>query len=230
MKTLTVHKLELQAAVLAARLSIDICNALTIPIQHIFLLSDSTIVLQWLKSLDKQPIFIANRVSEFLETTSADQWNHVATSDNPADAGTRGMSSEALACSNWLRGPDFLRTVDFPFIPDTSVLDNLQREKSTPSPPKLVECFVVNSSKTGDTINYKRFSSYPKLVRVVCYIFRLLPKHRNFRTADKSVVDPAELRRAEEGLIFLSQTESFAQEKRLLSLQKPVQSKSQLMT
>ena len=64
-----------------------------------------------------------------LETTSADQWNHVATSDNPADAGTRGMSSEALACSNWLRGPDFLRTIDFPFIPDTSVLDNLQRKK-----------------------------------------------------------------------------------------------------
>ena len=230
MKTLTVPKLELQAAVLAARLSIDIRNALTIPIQHLFLWSDSTIVLQWLKSLDKQPIFIANRVSEILETTSADQWNHVATSDNPADAGTRGMSSEALACSNWLRGPDFLRTIDFPFIPDTSVLDNLQRKKSTPSPPKVVECLVVNRSKTGDTIDYKRFSSYPKLVRVVCYIFRLLPKHANFRTADKSVVDPAELRRAEEGLIFLSQTESFAQEKRLLSLQKPVQSKSQILT
>ena len=129
MKTLTVPKLELQAAVLAARLSIDIRNALTIPIQHLFLWSDSTIVLQWLKSLDKQPIFIANRVSEILETTSADQWNHVATSDNPADAGTRGMSSEALACSNWLRGPDFLRTTNSPFIPDTSVLDNLQRKK-----------------------------------------------------------------------------------------------------
>ena len=31
-------------------------------------------------------------------------------------------------------------------------------------------------------------------------------------------------------MIFLSQTESFAQEKRLLSLQKPVQSKSQIPT
>ena len=31
-------------------------------------------------------------------------------------------------------------------------------------------------------------------------------------------------------MIFLSQTESFAQEKRLLSLQKPVQSKSQILT
>ena len=73
MKTLTVPKLELQAAVLAARLSIDICNALTIPVQHLFLWTDSTIVLQWLTSLDKQPIFIANLVSEILETTSADQ-------------------------------------------------------------------------------------------------------------------------------------------------------------
>ena len=104
MKTLTVPKLELQAAVLAARLSVDIRDALTIPVRQLFMWTDSTTVLQWLSSLDKQPIFVANRVSEILEATSADQWNHVATSDNPADAGTRGMSSEALAGSNWLRG------------------------------------------------------------------------------------------------------------------------------
>ena len=44
--------------------------------------------------------------------------------------------------------------------------------------------------------------SYPKLLRVVCYIFRLLPKHAHFLTADKSGIDPAELRRAEEELII----------------------------
>ena len=117
MKNLTVPKLELQAAVLAARLSIDICDALTIPIRQLFIWRDGTIVLQWLSSLDKQPIFVANRVSEILEAASADQWNHAATSDNPVDAGTRGMSSEALAESHWLRGPDFLKTADFPLFP-----------------------------------------------------------------------------------------------------------------
>ena len=85
------------------------------------------------------------------------------------------------------------------------------------------------NNKSCDVINFNNFSSYSKLLRIVCYIFRLLPKHANFRTPDKNV-DPAELHRAEEGLIFLSQTESFAQKKKLLSLQKPVQSKSPILT
>ena len=120
--------MELKAAVLAARLSIDIRDALTIPVRQLFMWTDTTTVLLWLSSLDKQPIFVANRVSEIFEATSADQWNHVATSDNPADAGTRGMSSEALACSKWLRGPDSLKTADFHSIPDNSVVNKLKRK------------------------------------------------------------------------------------------------------
>ena len=72
MKTLTVPKLELQAALLAARLR-EICKALTVPVQNTFMWTDSTAVLQWLNSLDKQPIFVANRVPEILEGTSVDQ-------------------------------------------------------------------------------------------------------------------------------------------------------------
>ena len=53
-------------------------------------------MLQWLNSLDKQPIFVANRVSEIFELTTVDQWNYIATSDNPADAGTSGPSADAL--------------------------------------------------------------------------------------------------------------------------------------
>ena len=44
-------------------------------------------------SLDKRPIFVANRVSEILEGTSVDQWHHAACHANPADAGTRGPVS-----------------------------------------------------------------------------------------------------------------------------------------
>ena len=88
--------------------------------------TDSTIVLQWINSTNKHPIFIANRVSEILENTSVDQWNHVATCDSPADAGTRGMSAEVLQSSIWVRGPDFLRIKQFPFPPNTDVVDNIK--------------------------------------------------------------------------------------------------------
>ena len=94
LKVMTVPKLELQAALLAARLKKEIIQALTVNVNQVFMWTDSTTVLQWINSNEKQPILVANRVCEFLEYTSVDQWNHVATKDNPADAGTRGKSAE----------------------------------------------------------------------------------------------------------------------------------------
>ena len=77
--------------------------------------TDSTTVLQWLHSIDKKPVFVANRVAEILELTTIDEWNHVPTADNPADAGTRGLSANALLDSPWLKGSKFLITPDWPF-------------------------------------------------------------------------------------------------------------------
>ena len=70
--------------------------------------TDSTTVLQWINSNEKQSIFDANRVCEILEYTNVGKWNHVATKDNPADAGRRGMSAEALQLSSWVKDSHFL--------------------------------------------------------------------------------------------------------------------------
>ena len=113
MKVMTFPKLQLQAALLAEGLKQDICRALTLHVNKVYMWTDSTSVLQWLNSTSKQPIFVANRVSEILEHTSVDEWNHVASSDNPADAGTCDKSAEVLQSSSWVRGPDFLRTKEF---------------------------------------------------------------------------------------------------------------------
>ena len=133
LKYLTVPKLELHATLLATQLKVVITKALTIPLSRIFMWTDSTTVLQCLGSLDKQPIFVAfgaNRVSEILESTTVDQWFHVSTADNPADARTRGMSAENLRTSDWLTGPSFLLTSHFPFRPSTSIRDSLQTKPS----------------------------------------------------------------------------------------------------
>ena len=127
MKSLTVPKLELQAALLAARLCAEIHQAFTRPINNTFLWSESTTVLQWLQSTTKQPIFIANRVCEILELTTIDQWNYVSSSDNPADAGSRGLSAEALKSSNWYLGPELLQSGDWPFKPDNAVFTDLKK-------------------------------------------------------------------------------------------------------
>ena len=171
MKTLTVPKVELQAALLAARLREEICKALTVPDQTTFMWTNSTTVLQWLKSLDKHSKFDANRVSEYFEGTSVDQWRHVASHDNPADAGTRGMSSEALQKSSWFYGPQFLRTYDFPFQPNTYVVKKLKlKSHSTEaSSSEKISTLITDVFKRDFSLPFLKFSWYPKLLRILAY-------------------------------------------------------------
>ena len=76
MKALTIPKLELQASLLASRLRKEVQRALTMEIDKVFMWRDSTTVLQWIQSIEKQPVFVANRVAEILELTT-DEWNYV---------------------------------------------------------------------------------------------------------------------------------------------------------
>ena len=133
MKALTIPKLELQAALLAARLKDEIQQALTVPVDRTFMWTDSTTVLQWLHSIDKKPVFVASRVAEY--------------------------------------------------------------------------------------------SSYEKLLRIVAFILRILPRFSGNRTKTGAITDPVELESAEQKLLFLVQSETFPNESKNLlktcSLSKP---------
>ena len=63
MTVMMVPKLELQAVLLAARLKREIWSALTVAVDKVFMWTESTIVLRWINSTYKHPIFIENRVS-----------------------------------------------------------------------------------------------------------------------------------------------------------------------
>ena len=90
-------------------------------------------MLQWLHSLEKQPVFVANRVAEILELTTADEWYHVQSADNPADAGSRGLSAKAFLQSSWLTGPKFLKTNEWPFKPSGDFRLKLKQAKPDPT-------------------------------------------------------------------------------------------------
>ena len=91
-----------------------------------FTWTDSTTVLQSIYSVEKRAIFVANRVCYFLEYTSVDQWHHVATKDNPTDAGTRGMSNDVLQLNSWCNDPHFLTNSAFPSVPNKIVINHVK--------------------------------------------------------------------------------------------------------
>ena len=236
MKALSIPKLELQAALLATRLKDDILTALTVGINHVYMWTDSITVLQWLNSTKKLPVFVANRVGEILESTTIDEWHHVLSGDNPADTGTRGISSEALKDSSWVFGPSILRTTDWPFIPDEHVIKkNRLKGPSCDSD----NCLETSSSFVTDVtsikhpvhgFNWKKFNSFTRYKRVVAFMLRMPPSHKLFRGKDLRITDPTEFDMAESKLIHLAQMESFPVELKTLTAGKPIKNSSKIAT
>ena len=196
--------------------------------------TDSTTVLQWLRSIDKQPVFVANRVAEILELTTVDEWNHVQTSDNPADAGTRGLSASALLESSWLKGPEFLKTSDWPFKPSSDILEKIKHKKLNTESEQLesvspeTATLSAHVTTNASTLEWQKYSSYEKLLRIVAYMLRIVPKFRGNRTDSGSITDPDELAQAEQKLFYLAQNESFPSEIKSLLKSSPVSKSSPL--
>ena len=236
MKALFIPKLELQAALLATRLKDDILTALTVSINHVYMWTDSTTVLQWLNSTEKLPVFVANLVGEILESTTIDEKHHVLSGNNLADTDTRGISSEALKDSSWVIGPSFLRTTDWPFIPDERVINKIRLKDPSCEVDNYLETsssFVtdVTSIKHPEQgFNWERFSSFTRYKRVVAFMLRILPSHKHFRGKDLQITDPIELDIAEIKLIHLAQMESFAVELKTLTAGKPIKNSSKIAT
>ncbi|GFW41439.1 uncharacterized protein TNCV_465301 [Trichonephila clavipes] len=115
-KSVTMPRLELCAAVLLAKLMKRVETALQMKTPPVYLWSDSTIVLAWIQ---KEPnllkTFVANRVATIQHLINAEQWHHVSSEQNSADLVSRGLDpSSLLNNSLWWNGPKFLTTKDFP--------------------------------------------------------------------------------------------------------------------
>ena len=148
-----------------------------------------------------------------MEYASVDQWNHVATKDNPADAGTRGMSAEVLQLSSWVKGPHFLTNSRFPFVPNKDVINNIKLGVNQAVTIEDTVSLATSAKKqitpVPSLFPFDKFSSYQKYLRIAAYVLRLLPKHAGYRNPDGSITDPTELH-----LQYLVQGESFETERK----------------
>ncbi|XP_074648976.1 uncharacterized protein LOC141904297 [Tubulanus polymorphus] len=115
-KELTIPQLELLAALTAARLITYVYRALAskINISKTILWSDNQIVLHWIHSDKKLPVFVSNSVTQ-IKLVNIDEFKYCPTKDNPADILSSGICAADLQnCDLWWKGPHWLGQGDWP--------------------------------------------------------------------------------------------------------------------
>ena len=166
LKPSTVPRLELEGAVLLTKLLITCGATLHIAPEHWHAWTDSSIVLCWLSGLPSDwKIFVSNRVSFILDSTTPETWNHVPTEDNPADCASRGvMTKELLNHPLWWNGPSWLaeEPISIPPQPARGTL-GLQESKS-------VHTLVPSSSVSSEVL--KRSSNNFTILAISAWILR----------------------------------------------------------
>ena len=106
----TIPRLELQGAVLAARLYNVIKRELNINFASVTFWTDSTSCLGMIRNRTARfHVYVANRVCEIQESTNIDDWRYVPTDLNTAADGlSRGSFPDTFLNCPYFQGPEFL--------------------------------------------------------------------------------------------------------------------------
>lgn len=109
LKSITVPRLELTAAVLSAKVSEQLKRELDLELTEEIFWTDSKVVLGYIANSYKRfHVYVANRIQEIQDRTCVKQWRYVDTKSNPADDASRGLCASELPLSKWSQGPAFL--------------------------------------------------------------------------------------------------------------------------
>eukprot|EP00794_Sanderia_malayensis_P001985 gene1985-2252_t len=195
LKQLTIRRLELQVAVLASRLAKSIQEESRIEFKDVKFFTDSSIALAWIQSPSRNcKPFVSSRIGEIQSNSNPSQWRHIPSADNVADDLSRGIHVDELN-GRWMQGPDFLQLEEelWPtkYGPPPTEEDNECRQAT--------KVHMVINARAENVIDYERFSSWTRLIRVTAWIKRLAENIRQGKrnqTRHNGPLTPEELQKA----------------------------------
>ncbi|XP_073963660.1 uncharacterized protein [Choristoneura fumiferana] len=173
----SIPRMELQAALIGARLAATIIAEQRLTIERVVFWTDSRTVLAWIRNDAKRYTpFVAHRLGEIAEITRPEQWRWVPTAANPADDATRADSARQISTTDrWFTGPDFLRLPEDQWPQETvSEIYNINADASA---SENVKNKSVNL--TSALPNIERFSKFERLIKATARVIFFVDKCRD---------------------------------------------------
>ncbi|XP_055622547.1 uncharacterized protein LOC129766115 [Toxorhynchites rutilus septentrionalis] len=216
LKTISIPRLELNAAVLGTRFLETLQSYHSLPVPWRFLWSDSSTVLSWICSEHRRyNKFIAVRVGEILSSTDQIEWRWIPTKLNIADQATKWNSGPRLSTENpWFRGPNFLYEEEGSWPIQRLVAPTTEELRSD----AIILCH--HTPRLDIPIDVSRFNSWTRIQRTVAFVLRYVDncrRRKRHESLQLGVFTQDELKRAEELLWKVVQKEVFAEELSILA-------------
>ncbi|XP_058817888.1 uncharacterized protein LOC131681196 [Topomyia yanbarensis] len=212
LKFLSIPRLELQAAVIGARLAECIVKSHRMKIVRRVFWTDSRDVVCWSRSDHRRySQFVAFRISELLDTTQVDEWRWLPTKANVADEGTKWKRlPDFRPSSRWFRGQDFLWESKSKWPGDN---------RDQGSTIEEIRPSVLHHTVTEPLVSFERFSKWKRLLRSMAYVHRFimnLRKRTEGTTTELGPLTQEELKLAESTIYRMVQKQAYPDEMRLI--------------
>ena len=216
--SLTIPKLEFQAAVIASRIKLAISEEIRKAISKICLWADSRTVLNYLYNENKNfGVYVNHRVNEIRNTTNIEDWHYAQSKSNVADDATRCRSFSDLNSNCILiNGPEFTHEN---VITKPESCDIFRTDKTNLNINAITKTNsdIILSTETKPLINWCYYSSLSKLVRHLAWILKLKRSWIQWKKGTEkrdyfSHLGVSELQHGRDILVRLSQMESYSAE------------------
>ncbi|GFW76611.1 integrase catalytic domain-containing protein [Trichonephila clavipes] len=229
LKSLTLPRLELTAALLSARLAKQVSSCLKFD-ANIYYWTDSLISYYWIRgdSSAFKP-YIKNRVQEIQLFSDPMQWGHCPGKDNPADLLSRGTSAVKLAQNElWWHGPLWLK-----LTPDhwpNHHRDILDSELCSEELEHRSSVHVAVTQQREALVDINRFSSLKKLLKTTAWVFLFVNNARNICKSMDFYITADEIQNAEYFWLKCVQSEFYSAEILALKQNEQLRSSSEIMS
>ena len=163
-------RLELQAAVIGARMKSSILNEMGLVVNATFMWTDSQVTLKCIQNEKRHfSSFVMNRIHEIRQNTEIRDWYFIPGKQNIADLCTRRC--DPSACKEWFEGPIFLSHNVIPYL----YLDN---QDFNPNKDVEFEEAQINTVKaiidsSTNVVKWQNYSNWTKLLRHYAWIIKL---------------------------------------------------------